>query len=996
MIGKPVAPRSDCQWPVVAGLIIAVSLAGVLAGAYPLHWAWAIGLVGLAALLLSAALIRTTRSLRRQLARLEQQAQEQTAAKPPAEQQCGGCHPNLHSDGSELGWPEQHIQTLSQAVEQSPASIVITDLKGRIEYVNRKFQAISGYNQAEVLSQNPRFLKSGQQTDALYKNLWETVAAGREWHGELCNKRKNGEIYWESMSISPIRNRQGQITHYLAIQEDITGRKFMEEELQRRTEEAQAASLAKSQFLANTNHEIRTPLNGIIGMIGLLLDTELTATQRRYAEVARASGEVLLSLLNNILDFSRTEVDQLELETLDFNLRVTLDGIAKTLAARAHEKGLSCSCRISPDVYIFLQGDPGRLRQVLMALGDNAIKFTERGEVLILVSLMSETDQAVKLRFEVQDTGVGIARDELKLLFNKFQQINGSMTRQFGGVGLGLALSKRLVEKMGGEISVTSIEGQGSRFWFSAVFSKQFWPVECEDLAAVDLHGVRVLIVDDRISNRLVLTEQMALWNLRYEEVAGARQALVRLHEAHAAGDPFQLLITDVETPDMDGAALGVAIKNDPDVCNTILVMLTSIGQRGDARKFQEAGFAAYLTRPVQPGQLYDCLKLVLERATRTVDHAMPLVTRYTLREAHYQPAGILVVEDNSINQLIALKMLEKLGYRAHAVFSGREALEALKTTRYDLVLMDVEMADMDGLETTRRIRSGQAGVGDPLIPVIAMTACTAPEDQQRCLDAGMNDYVSKPFKLKTLADRLSRWWLTGPGITTVSALDDPAAVSPDQQWLPIPGLDRRLGLLRAGGDQELYQRLLYRLIENHADTATAIRQALQGDESILARRLVHTIKGVAGNIGANELEAAARALEQALMDDHQLPVVMDNLANLELCLDRLVENLRNWPGLKQEARACDGAAGLADGVAALDQLLAALDHLAAQLRTRKPKPCAEALGCIEVLSWPAPLHKELSQLAGLVRKYRFSESLNLLESLRRSLASASTGGHRS
>lgn len=986
---------NDRGWMTLAWVAVMGALSVALNAAYQQGLTWAVMLTGLAGVLFIAALMATARQFRRQLALLEQQLQEQTTALQESEEKYLSIQNHIQHDSMDRRQAEQRLQTFSQAVEQSPASIVITDPKGRIEYVNRKFEAVSGYTQAEALGENPRVLKSGHQPPELYEELWKTIAAGHEWHGELCNQRKNGEVYWESASISPIRDEQGQTIHYLAIKEDITGRKLMEEELQRRTEEAQAANLAKSQFLANINHEVRTPLNGVIGMIGLLLDTGLSATQRRYAEVARASGEILLSLLNNILDFSRIEADQLELATLDFDLRVTLEDIAEALAPRAHEKGLKFTCQTAPNIHLFLQGDPGRLRQILVALGGNAIKFTEQGEVLIAVSRVSETDRQIKLRFEVRDTGVGIARDKLNLLFNLFQQVDGASTRRFGGVGLGLALTKRLVEKMGGEISVASVEGQGSLYWFTTVFNKQFRQVDHEEPSVIDLRGVRTLIVDDKTSNRLILTEQMALWNLRYEETGSAQQALTRLREAHAAGDPFRLLITDMQMPDMDGAVLGATIKTDPDLYDTILVMLTSIGQRGDARKFQDAGFAAYLTKPVRPDQLYACLKKVLDYANAEGQAQAPLVTRHTLREALYPPTCVLVVEDNSINQLVVLKMLKKLGYLANVVASGREALDALKTTHYDLVLMDVEMPDMDGMETTRRIRSGQAGVADPWIPIIAMTAHTACEDQERCLNVGMNDHVSKPVNLKTLSHTLSRW--RSPGLSVVASMTgDQTTASVDDEWRQIPGLDTRLGLLRVGGDRQLYRRLLEQLVETQSETAATIRHAMQGGDLILARRLAHTVKGVAGSVGASDLEAAAKALEQGLVDD-QPSALTERLASFEQCLTDLVGNLRHRLDPKPEPVPVPDLLPVVAGSPAAaptpDALLAALDRLTPHLKTRKPKQCAAALQGIESLSWPTHLQKELQQLARLVRKYQFLESLNRLESLRRNLQSAGDSG---
>lgn len=884
---------------------------------------------------------------------------------------------------------EQRILTLSQAVEQSPVSIAITDAVGNIEYVNRTFERVSGYTQAEALGQNPRVLKSGHQPDEIYKELWKKISSGHEWHGELCNKRKNGEIYWESAFISPIRNDHGHIIHYLAIKEDITDRKRMQGELQQRTEEAQVANRAKSQFLANISHEVRTPLNGVIGMVDLLLNSELSATQRRYAEIAHVNGEILLGLLNNILDFSRIETDQLELETLSFNLRVALEDIVNALTPQAREKDLKLTCRIAGNVpAVLLQGDPGRLRQILMILGSNAIKFTAQGEVAIVVSLASETDRQITVRFEVQDTGIGIPPDKIKWLFNSFHPLDASTTRRFGGIGLGLALARRLVEKMRGEIHVSSVEGQGSRFWFTAPFDKPLHQADGEETPAIDLRGLRVLVVDDKLSNRLIVTEQVVRWGLRYEETGSAQQALTLLREARAAQDPFDLLITDMQIPDMDGMTLGALVKADSDLRNTILVMLTSVGQRGDAKKLADIGFAAYLTKPTRPDQLYDCLTTVVDQAGAARQNPPSLVTRHSLREARCLPARVLVAEDNEINQIIVLKLLDKLGHRADVVASGQEALAALTTHPYDLVLMDIEMPVMDGLEATRQIRSGQAHIADPQIPIIAMTAHTEREERERCLKAGMNDHVGKPINRKMLAQVLERWYpgrSGNPG--TASRTDQRTIANAGDEWLDIPGLDTRLGLLRIGEDRNLYRRLLDRFVETQSEIATAMRKAMTEGDLDRARQLAHNIKGAAGNLGASELEAAAHKMEQALGEDQPLQIE-EVLANFEQSLTQLIDHWQRSPGRKSEQDLSSRAARSPEAWAAPGELRAALDRLAPHLKARKPKYCVEALQSIESLSWPAHLQAEVKQLAILARKYRFAESLTVLESLQRNLPS--------
>ena len=754
----------------------------------------------------------------------------------------------VSSDITKRKHAEERLQKLSLAVEQSPASVVITDVQGKIEYVNRKFTQVTGYTSEEAIGQNPRILSSGVVNPDIYRELWSTVLSGNEWRGEFVNRKKNGELYSESASIVPIKDASGNITHLLAVKEDITERKRTEKdlrltqfsldhasddifwtdskgrivyanqaacrsrdyshgellsmsvrdfnpyfkkeevwaefwkelktrgsmifqgehrakhgrtfpveisanylefdghdysfsfvrditerkraevEMRKAKEAAEAANLAKSQFLANMSHEIRTPMNGVIGVAGLLLDTKLTSEQRQYAEIVRTSGEALLTVINDILDFSKIEARKMTLSSSDFNLRTVLEDAVALLSIKASEKGLALTWQAEATTPLLLQGDPHRLRQILINLVGNAVKFTPRGKVVVGVELEPSGFETGKdlatLRFTVRDTGIGFRPDRASSLFEPFIQGDGSRTRRYGGTGLGLTISRQLAEMMGGRIGVDSTEGKGSTFWFTAVFRKQ----------------------------------------PKLDALPSARGAML------APGSK-----PDVESP-------------------------TAI-------------------RPNRHGR-------------------------------------ILLAEDNLTNQVVAEAMLSKLGLRSDLVANGVEALLALSEIDYDLVLMDCEMPEMDGYEATRRIRDRRSGVRNPEIPIVAVTSDAMIGDREKCLGAGMNDYLAKPIEWQQLGNILDKWLVPKAPEMNLESAEPPTRIAPAFNYEAL--------LARLMGDKDLASKVLAGFSEDAPRQLLILRKMLEERDADGASRQAHTLKGAAATVSAEALRSLSAEVQEA------------------------------------------------------------------------------------------------------------------------------------
>jgi PAS domain S-box-containing protein len=634
--------------------------------------------------------------------------------------------------------------------ESASDLIQCVDTKGGILYVNRAWHETLGYSEEDLKALSLFDVIHPESKEQCFEVFKGAMAGEKVDRIEVVFRTKSGEkVILEGTASYGYESKQRPVSR--GIFHDITKRKRAEAEMLRAMEAAQAANRAKSEFLANMSHEIRTPLNGVFGMTELVLDTDLTPEQREDLLMAKASADALLKIINDILDFSKIEAGKLELDFIEFNLPDSLEATMKMFAARADQKGLELACDIRPGVPEYLIGDPTRVRQVITNLVGNALKFTEKGEVIVRVESGAQQGDRACVHFSVVDTGIGIPADKQRLIFEAFTQADGSTARRYGGTGLGLSISSRLVAMMGGRLWVESEEGKGSAFHFTVDFRASAGVRERPRPAdPVVLEGLPVLVVDDNPTNRRILGEVISRLGARPTQADGAAAALSALQQAANACRPFQLILLDSHMSDVEGFGLAEQIKRNPKIADTTIIMLTSAGQRGDAARCRELGVAAYLTKPIGQAELLEAMRYVLGAKKENADTS-PLATRHSLREARLSSSRhILLAEDNAVNQKLAARLLEKRGHTVVVAADGHQALAALDKETFDLVFMDVQMPGMDGFEVTKALREKEKTNGNHL-RIIAMTAHAMKGDRERCLEAGMDGYIAKPIHVKEL-----------------------------------------------------------------------------------------------------------------------------------------------------------------------------------------------------------------------------------------------------
>jgi len=777
---------------------------------------------------------------------------------------------NIENLIASLEESESKNKLLATIVEQSSEAIWTKDLTGTVTSWNAGAVAMLGYSSAEAVGRKLTVGRSASDKDE-ESRMTQLLRSERFSYEVKATTASGGEVDIQ-VAVAPLIDAGNKRIGTISVAHDITARNRNEEELRLAREAAESASHAKSTFLAKMSHEIRTPMNGVLGMTELLLETELTGTQRKYAQTVQRSGKNLLGIINDILDFSKIEAGKLELEHIDMDLRSTVEDVVELLAERAQSNGVELACNISPEVINGVRGDPLRLGQILTNLVGNSIKFTECGQIVVSVTSVEEAANNLTLRFEVSDSGAGISPEALSRIFENFSQADGSTTRKYGGTGLGLAISRQLVEMMGGKLHVESTPGVGSTFWFTCRFEKQETQPQDDSLPPPGaLEGMRALIFEPGAISRGIIHSQIASWGMSHQSVKTPQQALEVLAQGTALGAPYDVAVFDLGLPDTGALELARTIRADAVIAKVRLVMLTTGTRHADIREARNVGIDACLVKPLRQAALYKCLVNVMAGSYEAT--VSPQVADVPADAAPLRILGnLLLAEDNPVNQQVALGVLEIEGYRVTAVNNGKEALDACAQGSFDLILMDCQMPEMDGYEAAKKIRERERQSNTRRIPIIALTANAMNHDREKCLNAGMDDYLSKPYGRLQMRDILNRWLSQRAPMQAQAEAFAGAAPATVAQVLDRNALDT-LRALQTNDRPDLLERVINLYLTESPKLIQRMKQAAAANDLPEIARATHTLRSSSANLGAmgltrlcQDLEASARlaAAEEA------------------------------------------------------------------------------------------------------------------------------------
>jgi PAS domain S-box-containing protein len=884
----------------------------------------------------------------------------------------------LHESQEEIKKAEEKYRSI---FEKATVGIYQTtaDDKGRFLTVNPAFAHIMGYASPEEVIENVTDIRSQLYVNSddrmKLQRLLEQMESVKGFETQLY--RKDGKAIDVSLNIHAIRDENNNILYYEGLMEDITEKK-QASQLRIAKEAAEAATQAKSDFLANMSHEIRTPMNAVIGMTYLALKTDLSPKQYDYLKRIETSAKSLLGVLNDILDFSKIESGKLDIEHVDFSLSETLDNVANIIIARTQDKeDLEVILHLDPQVSPFLVGDALRLGQVLINLCDNAIKFTEQGEIVLSTELVEQSNSQVTLQFSVQDTGIGMSKEQIDELFLPFSQADTSTTRKYGGTGLGLVICKRLVEMMGGKISAESEVNQGSRFVFTATFGQSEKTVEKFLDPPPDLKGMRILVVDDSATSRHALKSMLESFGFEVTLVDSGEEGLKEL-EKTPEQPQYGLVLMDWKMPDMSGLEASKRIKNHSVFAKIpTIIMVTAYGREVVVQQADQIGLEGYLIKPFNPSTLFDTIIQTFSRDTLELVRPPLPQDKMIQKLKSIQGAKILLVEDNEINQLLALEILQEVGFVVTIANDGREAVNLVREKKFDAVLMDVQMPVMDGHQATREIRK-DARFKE--LPIIAMTAHAMTGDKEKSLEAGMNQHITKPIDPYELFSTLLGWIKPGEQIISdeiLSKIDQKTEEKDGRPLKDMPGIEVKTGLTRALGNIALYMNLLAKFHRDYADATSQIKDALENDDTEQVQHMIHTIKGVSGSIGANDLEHAASELEAAVFrkESNKIEDLIKSFNNVLMILLDSIGSIVEADSGKEEKTSPAPETGT-------EVLLDLLLKLKPYILNREARPCKELMEEIVSYTWPDVYHQIVSDLNRYIVKYQFKNAQALISQI--------------